>query len=613
QLAQDTDRGVREKVAGNPNTSWQSLQKLAREFPRAFLHNPVGPLQLMANQEQVCTDVSFWDALLREPSIPALWWDWLLSHPTLSASQAVRLHVRYAGEVASPYDIPREEDIPASLTLIELFLAVSSQKVPLPAGREFAEAVDAAGEHLMKDHLRWLARESAREVRWALAGNAYTPEDVLTALARNPDLEVRRAVAKNGRASENLLRSLAQDRDAEVRKLVAWHERVSVETLCMLAQDENEEVRNAVAWHECTPVEVLCTLAQDKYEDEDYGAVVRKGVALNERTPVEVLRTLARDADRSVRSSVAENEQTPEDVLRALAQEEREWTRAEVALRKRTPVEVLCTLAQDRESNVRAWAAWNARMPAEMLRVLARDLEGTVRQHAAFHPQMPVEVLHTLARDKDAWVRSAVAWNVQVSPEILSTLAQDKELDVRWAANLVQRLLNEVEKPVLDQGWREKWYALPPIERRTDMHGSAIEDLLLEKQLDKAVRRLVPDAVRQLIITRLAASWDEDKIQSAFATSETDSIAVLRTRREYYRHLAAPYMPPLALQKLATSPSWDVRYLVALHEKTPEGTRQSLCQDGNRYVRAMARAKFSSASRDLCLPASSDGLSSSEG
>jgi hypothetical protein len=53
----------------------------------------------------------------------------------------------------------------------------------------------------------------------------------------------------------------------------------------------------------------------------------------------------------------------------------------------------------------------------------------------------------------------------------------------------------------------------------------------------------------------------------------------------------APFLPPIALQKLAASCTWQVRYLVALHEHTPWETRQRLCQDGNRYVRAMARAK----------------------
>lgn len=38
-------------------------------------------------------------------------------------------------------------------------------------------------------------------------------------------------------------------------------------------------------------------------------------------------------------------------------------------------------------------------------------------------------------------------------------------------------------------------------------------------------------------------------------------------------------------------PFWEIRYLVAFYAQTPEETSQDLCQDGNRYVRTMARAK----------------------
>ncbi|HET8843932.1 MAG TPA: hypothetical protein VFN35_20880, partial [Ktedonobacteraceae bacterium] len=66
----------------------------------------------------------------------------------------------------------------------------------------------------------------------------------------------------------------------------------------------------------------------------------------------------------------------------------------------------------------------------------------------------------------------------------------------------------------------------------------------------------------------------------------------LHTRRENCQLFLAPSLPPVVLQKLAISLSWEVRYLVALHPQTPREARQRLCQDGNRYVRAMARAKM---------------------
>src|SRR4051812_555878 len=59
-LAHDQDAQVREKVASNPNTPWQILEHLAWEFPSAFLHNPLGPIQILAHAEHISTNSMFW-------------------------------------------------------------------------------------------------------------------------------------------------------------------------------------------------------------------------------------------------------------------------------------------------------------------------------------------------------------------------------------------------------------------------------------------------------------------------------------------------------------------------------------------------------------------------
>lgn len=63
QLATDQDAQVREQVAGNPNTPWPILERLAWEFPRQFLHNSVGPLQILAHPEQISINEAFGGAL----------------------------------------------------------------------------------------------------------------------------------------------------------------------------------------------------------------------------------------------------------------------------------------------------------------------------------------------------------------------------------------------------------------------------------------------------------------------------------------------------------------------------------------------------------------------
>jgi hypothetical protein len=111
------------------------------------------------------------------------------------------------------------------------------------------------------------------------------------------------------------------------------------------------------------------------------------------------------------------------------------------------------------------------------------------------------------------------------------------------------------------------------------------------QQLGKVASLDLPERVGQTIIATLADDWDATKIRRAFAVPRTALLEVFRLKRQNNRCILASFMPPIALEKLATSPQWEVRYLVALHDQTRLETRQRLCQDGNRYVRAMARAK----------------------
>src|SRR4051812_1083296 len=103
QLAQDQDVQVRQAVASNPNTPWQTLEYLAKEFPYEFLHNPIMAFHLLANPEQIRTDDTFWEVLLRAAPIPEPWWNWLMRDPKWSISETTRLHIQYAGEATHPY------------------------------------------------------------------------------------------------------------------------------------------------------------------------------------------------------------------------------------------------------------------------------------------------------------------------------------------------------------------------------------------------------------------------------------------------------------------------------------------------------------------------------
>jgi len=186
----------------------------------------------------------------------------------------------------------------------------------------------------------------------------------------------------------------------------------------------------------------------------------------------------------------------------------------------------------------------------------------------AGNPQTSGELLRRLATDADEDVRTAVARNGQTPPELLSTLAADASRQVRRSATIVQRLLVQIEGPWCEQGWRE---SLRTLLLTMDQHENKMGDAFPQWQLFWMARRHpdLPDPVRQTILAICAASWDATKIHAVFVTDAPGVAATFPARREPYRYILASSMPPIALHKLAVSPYWDIRFLVALHSQTP--------------------------------------------
>ncbi len=155
------------------------------------------------------------------------------------------------------------------------------------------------------ESLNLLARDSASDVRQAVAKNPRTPAETLNLLARDSKCRVLEAVAKNPNTPAETLNLLAKDSNASVREAVARHPSTPAETLNLLARDSDSGVREAVAENPSTPAEALNLLARDS----DWN--VREAVARNPSTPAESLNLLARDSDASVREAVAKNPNTP--------------------------------------------------------------------------------------------------------------------------------------------------------------------------------------------------------------------------------------------------------------------------------------------------------------
>lgn len=633
-LAYDKEAQVRAKVAGNPNVPWRWLEYLAWEFPQAFLSNPAALLQMMAYPEQITTDDKFWEHLLHTTAVPDLWWNWLRSRPASSVSPSVRLHIRYRGESTHPFGTCEQEDIHDLLTLLELLLITFRQGSIFadPACPPFAQQ-PVAILVFIKEELQRLASHPEEKVKQAVAQNEQTPVEILQILAQDQASNVRRYVASHPQTPVEILLKLAQDEDQYVREQVASHPQTPAEALQMLAQTQDQgwigsTTRRHVAAHPQVTEQILRMLAQDEEKR------VREEVAGNPLTPAEVLRSLALNKDRGVLRVVARNSQTPIEALQRLAKIKKPSIKAGVAIHPYISEELLCLLAQDESADVRKavasrselraetlralscdryepvrrTVAGNDQVPVEILQTLARDKKISVRRAVARNKKTPVEILQTLAKDKEASVRIVIASHAQTPAETLQTLAQDKEAEVRfWAAshpqtevevlqtltqdtnglvqsmaNLVQRLPEKVGGPLLEQGWWKKVCSL--------LWGRASGSLTW--QLDQIAALDIAPHIQEAILTAIAADWNAENIRSTSEVSQYDKehlTSLLSTRRKNYRRLMVPFMSPDMLQRLAISPSWELRCLAALHARTLQETRQHLSQDDNRYVRAIAR------------------------
>lgn len=160
----------------------------------------------------------------------------------------------------------------------------------------------------------------------------------------------------------DILEQLSEDKDEYIRYGVAENKRTPEEILRKLANDEDRHVRETIALNPNTTEEVLRKLAGDKTR------VVREYVAKNSNTPVDVLRKLSDDEDKDVRERVAENYNCPVDILRKLADDEYEWTRMYVAYHPNCPIDVLEKLADDEYIGVRRQVAKKLKLAGKQLK-----------------------------------------------------------------------------------------------------------------------------------------------------------------------------------------------------------------------------------------------------
>ncbi|PSF37859.1 hypothetical protein C7H19_07705 [Aphanothece hegewaldii CCALA 016] len=508
--------------------------------------------------------------------------------------------------------------------------------------------------------LRRLSSSQWKYIRLGVAAHLNTPVDVLTQLAEDKDETIRFAVALNVNTSTPTLEKLQTDADSYVhagaylniknrsgkafldeqaflqgkvffnriyndlggyvdygvtrhsipqtmrRSFHCLKKSIAAddpELLTQLADSPNKSVQWEVALNQATPIGTLVGLILNSALNDDQGiqdraiqTLIQKSdtseeilqelsvggnwrikvlIVYHPNVSLTTLEQLAQSQDWQVRLTIARHPNLPSSSLAILAEDGDKRIRQAVGQHHNTEIAVLEKLVNDLQGNVRNAAIANlTRLPdiendftkqymivsrkeasITELEKLSRSEWRQIRVETARHPRTPVNILEKLATDQHLDVRTAVARNLNTPVILLERLLQDKEVAVRLAA------VENINMPIN----------------------------LLEELANGKKRLLNTAAIKQILNREVEGSF---KYLEPYAKSSTPSLG----RLAVFLHSQAPVA---LLAKNIRSLSWLERYAIAQNPNTPPVSLKILANDGNRIVRATAKAKLTEISNTI--------------
>lgn len=641
ELSVSSDATTRAHVAANPNTQTEVLLELGSEFPEQLLGNPIFSLLLLENPnlvEQI--PLTTLRNILRVESVPGFFLEWAATHADSEVqlavatnsqtpktvlekliqsqnsllveaspsyinwagelvhslesqiAEALRLHVKLAGEMAQGWDEAAREIIQ------NITLQVSQEQdrgYALLELQKIGLIPDFTIEHLCATKHPSGKVHYCYQVLLDAAKSANTPTSVLEQFAKEE--KFREAIAWNPNTPLELLAELATDDKTLVRINLALSPYTPSPILSLLAQDENAEVRQNVAWNFNTPDDVLeqltgqlavlnysylHTLEVNGYKTpvkaieqmaSDRRSNVRKGVAKYRNTPAKILEQLAKDEEVGVRRMVALNVNTPFCVLLGQLADDRDLgVRSAVAIRLNaigvTPFsvlsatnlpQILSSLEEAREfqgkekldrnsMTIRDFLPENSHALESLQQFLAHHENSSARRFVAQLPDAPLNLLEELAQDKEENVRLGVAMNQNAPVSLLEKLAKDEQDEIRRC-----------------------------VAKHPNTPLSILEELFDDRK----------SSVRRVAVAR-------------YLEQNPESLPVVLER---YAKNALPFFTRLlillhpkttanTLTENSRSKAWLERYAIAQNSNTSINTLTALAVDINRIVRAAARANL---------------------
>jgi hypothetical protein len=583
KLADTDDRRIRETIAGNPNAPTELLLKLGAEFPKQLLNNPVLPLLCLEDLNQVDNiPRETLCSLLKQPNVPEFVFELGVKTENWEAigslgmnpqtpkailerlvqttenpefQQVAKLHVNWDGEIAEGGEaIARQE--------LETLFEEYDSSFFKPLKRLYAIA--QIGPESLPD--------SVIEQQ-AIADDPETPRCLLESLSCSEHFEIRLAVAVNPSTPSEILTQLAQEQQDWIQQAIAENPNTPPEVLTQLATDSEQSVAvlEAIALHPETPLPILEHLVSSKYPRVTQAAIQNLYWATNldpqwktlyhnrlaSNSPdlpshlSQKLENMAVHRDPEIRIKLATHPKTPPQILSQLAHDPDIEVRLALVNNPRTPVTIFGEFIypegaeqSSKGDRIQMEIARNTNTPSRLLRRLATHSDPRIRQEVAANPHTPPQCLVDLAQDKSGYLWLTI-YKCPHTPF--------KALEV--CLHTICEELEEQHERSQPYSWRYSPENLIKMFLEIARRYLARFPEGLSRVLEYCLRPTVP-----AIFRLLAFSY--------------------------------PKIRATAFKNYTPSAIWIERYCITQHPNTPTSLLERLAQDGNRIVRAAAKARL---------------------
>ncbi len=483
--------------------------------------------------------------------------------------------------------------------------------------------------------LEQLAQDESEQVRARIAENSDTPIEILNKLAQDPSFQVCKTLTHNPNTPGSILELIAIQKgivnprndktssnafvvaiekaienhlDKEIDNILkVRNSQIPPEILERLSSYPTNWIRSSVAAHFNTPTTVLEHLVDDEYEavrmvivqnpntsssalerllrQEDSKSIAYNTICMNliQRPilSIQLMEALTTCSNSYIREALINRSDFPEDLLESCAENETESSvLCALARNQRLTIKALTNLLSKPNPEVRKVLIHHANLTSEHWQKLVNDIFDKVRIEIAAYSRAPIEILRLLASDQETEVRSKLARNPNIPLETFYQLAQDPSVNVR---NEIA-LNHNAPASVLEQLAQDE---------AIEVRRAVAQNPNIPSHLREALQDLLPrtplNAQRSPTLRGLSRNYipSQDDLPSLLA--EYTQSSVLFVRFVALRH---PLTPVDTLSQAVQSSSWLERYAVAENSTTPMDICQQLAQDGNRMVRAAAKARL---------------------